>query len=171
MTDLFGQDARETCGEARKKGSAHLGTPIVNLRNRGAAGSRGKTAETCVPQVDHRVPRGSGREPAEYVTQLVERRRQLLTTLNELDQELYELQPAYDRLKSEFYAAHQALAWEWADQDHSEAAREKRRPLYDARLSAGVAWRPVRKQYDDLQAIRKGMAVELRRINEELEQR
>lgn len=90
--------------------------------------------------------------------------------MNELDQELYSLQRPYDALKAEFYAAHEALAWVWGDKNHSEEARAFRRPLYDARMRAGCAWHPVRSKYDSLQSIRKAMAVEVRRINEELDE-
>ncbi len=103
--------------------------------------------------------------------QLVERARQLRSALNELDQELWEIIPSYNALKAAFYAAHEALLWEWGDfTNHSAAAKAKRRPLYDARMEAGCAWHPTRKTHDTLQAVRKSMAVELRRINEELEE-
>lgn len=94
----------------------------------------------------------------------------LYASRREATQILSELQHPYDVLEANFYAAHNNLVMAWVGNDLSPEARTRRKPLYDARMAAGVAWNPVKKTYRDAEAWRRTIDKSLQIINEELDQ-
>ena len=93
----------------------------------------------------------------------------LEASLGEADDELFKLQYSYDFFESEFNTAHGVLVAAWANNDHSLEAQARRKPLYDARMAAGVAWNPTKRAYHDLKSWRRTIVKSLKAINEELD--
>ena len=94
----------------------------------------------------------------------------LEASLGEADEKLAALQEPYNALKYNFDAAHATLAGAWVNNDHSPEARARRKPLYDARMDAGVAWNPIKQDYQNMKSWRRTIVLSLKAINEELSQ-
>ena len=123
----------------------------------------GRSAPTTVPRAPGRRP-----DPA----RLAALRREAMTLeayLGEADEKLSALQGPYNALRNNFDAAHANLVMAWTGNDISPEARAYRKPLYDARMAAGVVWNPIKRDYQDTKSWRRAIVLSLMAINEELE--
>ena len=166
QNDLFLQNG-EKSGKVRRSPenpSGLLRAPIVSLRKSGA-GLVLQEVRTSPTATSYRGPAISGPGPDKY-----KQIKMLEADLATANQSLFEIHDQHDALKATFNAAHNALIEVAGVENYRRFNRTVRKPLYDARFHAGVAWNPVRKTYQELQRWKRDVVRDLQALNEEISQ-